>query len=115
MKIAMIGAGAMGGATVEGLMKSQLLKNEDIIVSDPSTTVLDKFSKQGVSTTTDNRSAAREADLVCVCVKPWLAERVLKDISAELNPQPISRNGWAPTVLPSSSSSPTSPSPSCRA
>ena len=87
MKIAMIGAGAMGGATVEGLMKSQLLKNEDIIVSDPSTTVLDKFSKQGVCTTTDNRSAAREADLVCVCVKPWLAERVLKDISAELNPE----------------------------
>ena len=25
----MIGAGAMGGATVEGLMKSQLLKNEE--------------------------------------------------------------------------------------
>lgn len=77
----------MGGATVEGLIKSQLLKNEEIIVSDPSTTVLDKFAKQGVSITTDNRLAAQTADLVCVCVKPWLAERVLKDIGDELNPQ----------------------------
>ena len=43
MKIAMIGAGAMGGATVEGLIKGQMFNNEDITVSDPSAAVLDKF------------------------------------------------------------------------
>ena len=63
MKIAMIGAGAMGGATVEGLIrvaqkedsqdrKDLMFKNEDITVSDPSSAVLDKFEKMGVSVTT---------------------------------------------------------------
>lgn len=87
MKIAVIGAGAMGGATVEGLMKARYFKQEDITVSDPAQQVLDKFSGKGVTTTTDNRSAAANADVVCVFVKPWLVERVLKDIKPELNPQ----------------------------
>ena len=87
MKIAMIGAGAMGGATVEGLIKGQMFKNEDITVSDPSAAVLDKFEKMGVCVTTDNKLAADSADIVCVVVKPWLVERVLKDIKPELNPQ----------------------------
>ena len=87
MKITVIGAGAMGGATVEGLLKGQTFRNEDITVSDPSTAVLDKFSKMGVSVTTDNKLAAETADVVCVVVKPWLVERVLTDIRSELNPK----------------------------
>ena len=87
MKIAMIGAGAMGGATVEGLIKGQMFNNEDITVSDPSAAVLDKFEKMGVCVTTDNKLAADSADIVCVVVKPWLVERVLKDIKPELNPK----------------------------
>jgi len=87
MKIAMIGAGAMGGATVEGLLKCGQLKAEDICVSDPSKAVLDKFVQKGVSVTTDNGMAAAQADVVCVCVKPWLAETVLKGIAAELKPE----------------------------
>ena len=47
MKIAMIGAGAMGGATVEGLIKGQMFKNEDITVSDPSGTVLPNSGGRG--------------------------------------------------------------------
>ena len=87
MKIAVIGAGAMGGATVEGLIKGQQFRNEDITVSDPSQAVLEKFEKTGVSVTTDNKLAADTADIVCVVVKPWLVERVLKDIKPELNPK----------------------------
>ncbi len=87
MKIAMIGAGAMGGATVEGLIKTDTFKNEDITVADPSQAVLDRFVQQGVSVTTDNGVAAASADIVCVCVKPWLVEQVLQGIRAELEPQ----------------------------
>ena len=83
----MIGAGAMGGSTVEGLVKGQMFKNGDITVSDPSATVLEKFQKMGVSATSDNRLAAETADVVCVVVKPWLVERVLKDIKGVLNPK----------------------------
>ena len=77
----------MGGATVEGLIKGQMFKNEDITVSDPSQAVVEKFAKTGVGVTTDNKLAAETADVVCVVVKPWLVERVLKDIRPELNPQ----------------------------
>lgn len=87
MKIAVIGAGAMGGATVEGLIKGKQFKNEDITVSDPSQAVVEKFAKTGVNVTTDNKLAADTADIVCVVVKPWLVERVLKDIRLELNPK----------------------------
>ncbi len=86
MKISVIGAGAMGGATVEGLIKGQQFKNEDITVSDPSTQVTEKFAKMGVCVTTDNKLAVESADIICVVVKPWLVERVLKDIKPELTP-----------------------------
>lgn len=87
MKIAMIGAGAMGGATVEGLIKGEFFKNDNITVADPSLQVVEKFAKQGVSVTTDNQMAAQDADIVCVCVKPWLVEKVLTGIKEVLNPQ----------------------------
>ena len=87
MKIAMIGAGAMGGATVEGFIKSEFFQNEDITVSDPSLKVVEKFAQQGVCATTENAVAAQGADVVMVCVKPWLVEQVLMSIKDSLAPQ----------------------------
>ena len=77
----------MGGTTVEGLLKSGAFDSKDITVSDPSSAVVGKFAALGVCTTTDNAVAAREADVVCVCVKPWLVERVLGGIKDALDPQ----------------------------
>ncbi len=83
----MIGAGAMGGATVEGLIKGEMFKNEDITVADPSQAAIDRFVESGVSVTNDNAMAAEGADVVCVCVKPWLVERVLAGIKTVLRPE----------------------------
>lgn len=83
----MIGAGAMGGATVEGLVKTGKYNSKDICVSDPSQAVLDKFSKMGVGVNTDNKAAAAMADVVMVCVKPWLVETVLGGIKDVLEPK----------------------------
>lgn len=80
MKISIIGAGAMGGAIVEGMLKSDGFVDGDITVSDPSQKVIDRFATTGASVTTDNKAAAEGADIVCVVVKPWLVERVLKEI-----------------------------------
>lgn len=77
----------MGGATVEGLVKSETFKNKDITVSAPSPVVTEKFTKMGVSVTTDNAIAAAGADVVMVVVKPWLVEQVLAGIKDSLNPQ----------------------------
>jgi len=77
----------MGGATVEGMIKADYFDNKNIMVSDPCEAVLKKFAEQGISTTTDNAKAAKEADVVIVCVKPWLVEAVLTGIKESLNPE----------------------------
>ena len=87
MKIAIIGAGAMGGATAEGLLNSGLLNASDITISDPSQRILDKFAMKGTSITTDNQAAIAQADIVMVFVKPWLVQQVLTGIRPVFNPQ----------------------------
>ncbi len=77
----------MGGATVEGMIRSDAFRNEDITVADPVQTVVDRFAKLGVNATTNNQTAAQGADVVMVCVKPWLVETVLKDIAPVLDAQ----------------------------
>ena len=85
MKISVIGAGAMGGSLVEGLLKGETCHAADITVADPYLPKLDHFAQAGASVTTDNKAAAIDADIVTVVVKPWLVEGVLKDIKEVLN------------------------------
>ena len=54
MKISIIGAGAMGGAIAEGLIKCKDIKNEDICISDPSREARDKFADMGITATPSN-------------------------------------------------------------
>ena len=54
MKVSVIGAGAMGGAIVQGLLKGDFSKNSDITIADPSQKVIDQFAETGASITTDN-------------------------------------------------------------
>ena len=85
MKISIIGAGAMGGAMAEGLIKGDYTQNEDICVADPSRQMREKFSNMGITATPSNQLAAQGADVVCVVVKPWLVEPVLKSIKDVLD------------------------------
>jgi len=85
MKISIIGAGAMGGAMAEGLIKGDYIQNADICVADPSRTMRDKFANMGITATPSNQLAAQGADVVCVVVKPWLVEGVLKGIKEVLD------------------------------
>lgn len=85
MKISIIGVGAMGGSMVEGFIKAEVFKTADITVSDPSTKAIERFAAAGVSVTSDNKAAIIGADIVAVVVKPWLVERVIKEIRDELD------------------------------
>lgn len=78
MKVAIIGAGAMGGAIAEGALKGHVA--DEIIISNPSAGKLRRFTDAGLKTTTDNREAVAEADIVVLAVKPWLVEVVLREI-----------------------------------
>ena len=85
MKISVIGVGAMGGAIVEGLVKSNKISPKDITVSAPHKTTTDKFATLGVNATNDNVKAVEGAELIVVAVKPWLAETVLGEIKNHID------------------------------
>lgn len=78
MKIAIIGAGNMGGALARGLAQGTLVQACDITVADPSTDKLQELTQAypAICTTGNNAEAIAGADLVIVAVKPWLMETV---------------------------------------
>lgn len=70
----------MGGAMVEGFAQSGAFAAADITAAGPHMEHLERFRPLGVNLTTDNCEAAKTGDVVCVVVKPWLAEKVIKEI-----------------------------------
>ncbi|MCI6213362.1 pyrroline-5-carboxylate reductase [Bacteroides heparinolyticus] len=82
MKVAIIGAGNMGGAIARGMAKGSIVPAGNITVADPSQEKLDKLQAEHASlhVTTGNREAADKADMIILAVKPWLAEPVIKEL-----------------------------------
>ena len=79
--IAIIGAGNMGGAIAEALLRMDGYK---ITVSNRTEGKLQCFAAAGASVTTDNCVAAKDADLIILAVKPWLVEDVLSELKANV-------------------------------
>ncbi len=88
-KIAIIGAGNMGGAIARGLLKSGSVQAEDIFVSDRKESILDEMRSLKVQISTDNVDAVRRADVVIIAVKPYHIESVVDEIKQELTPDKI--------------------------
>ena len=82
MKIAIIGAGNMGGAIARGLAHGQYINACDITVSNPSNAKLKKLKEDypEINVTNSNKEASENADIVIVAVKPWKMEEVLKPL-----------------------------------
>lgn len=87
MKIAIIGAGNMGGAIARGLSTGKTVETHDIFVSNPTEAKLNKLKDEypEINITTNNVEAASGADVVIVAVKPWLIEGVIKQLDLQKN------------------------------
>lgn len=72
----------MGGAIVRSLLKGKYPGK--ILAADFQTDRIRGLEKMGAEVTTDNRQAARSAEIVIVSVKPGDLEKVLKEISQEI-------------------------------
>ncbi|HAH07524.1 MAG TPA: pyrroline-5-carboxylate reductase [Elusimicrobia bacterium] len=85
-KIAVIGAGHIGTALMGGLLKAKLLPPGNLTASRRNETALEELRKSlGVHVTTDNRKAAKGADILLLCVKPQQSAAVLEEIAPEVH------------------------------
>lgn len=71
----------MGGAMLDGFLRSGKFAPTDISISNPHTSRLAEYKEQGGQVSTDNRVAAAWGDVVFVAVKPWIVESVMEEIS----------------------------------
>jgi len=87
LKIAIIGAGNMGGAIARGLSKGTLIQAKNIYVSDVSRDNLDaiKIAVPDISVSDSNVDAVKVADMVILAVKPWLVDVIAKEIEHKID------------------------------
>jgi pyrroline-5-carboxylate reductase len=86
MRLAVLGAGKMGSILIEAFVKQGLvsLQNISATVGHPGQD-RKKLSQVPVASGTDNRAAARSADVIILGVKPQTVGQVVDEIAPELN------------------------------
>ena len=91
MKLAVIGAGNMGGAMLGGALKARLVAPEDVAATVRSEAhAADLRAKYGVNATAGgNAEAAAGADVIMLAVKPNALAKVVKEIGPALRSDQI--------------------------
>lgn len=84
-KIAILGCGNIGSAIAKGLVNSKLYKPSQIFVTRKSEELLEKFSKEGFQTSTNNLEAIRKSEIIIIAVTPQQLDELLNEINPELN------------------------------
>lgn len=87
LKIAIIGAGNMGGAIARGLSKGTFIQAKNISVSDVSQANLDAINAVApeIKVSKSNVEIIKDADIVVLAVKPWLVEVIADEIESKLD------------------------------
>ena len=98
-KVAVIGAGNIGGAIAAGMAAGGSVSPADIIVTARTSRSLDRVRAicQEITGHTDNRLAVEGADLVVLAVKPWQADRLVN--ASEVRAALQGRRDWALATL----------------
>jgi pyrroline-5-carboxylate reductase len=87
-QFAIIGPGVMAEAMIIGLLKNQVVQPENIIAAGPRQTRLDELSAHyRIQTNTDNATAAHNADVIILCVKPQKFQDVINDLNGKIPEQ----------------------------
>jgi len=85
-RIAVIGAGKMGSALLEGMIQGGIVSPQEIVAADSDQAKLTQLREHlGIETTTANRNAAT-ADILLLAVKPQVIGEVLEEIAGVLIP-----------------------------
>lgn len=82
-KIGFIGAGKMGSALMQGIIKAGIVKPENLGASDVYEPFLDDLkAKLGINISTDNSVIVRASDILILAVKPQTLGSVLENLKA---------------------------------
>lgn len=84
-KIAIIGGGNLGTAIAEGLIESNFIKPEQIIITKRNISTLDKLAERGIVVSSNNNEAVAFADYIFLAIKPFQLREVLIDIKPSLD------------------------------
>ena len=88
--LAVLGAGKMGGILIEAFLKHGLIAPERVFATVRQTSSERRsISSAQITLGTDNRAAAKNADVILICVKPLAVSAVLDEIRPELNEQKL--------------------------
>jgi pyrroline-5-carboxylate reductase len=86
MRLAVLGAGKMGGILIEAFVKQGLVSPQNIFATVQHAAAERKSgAKLPVTLTTNNRAAAKKADVILLCVKPQTVGQLVDEIRGELN------------------------------
>jgi pyrroline-5-carboxylate reductase len=84
-KIGFIGAGKMAQAMIEGILKTNLIKTENMMASAISDTTIDRIqTTYRIGVSNDNKKVARFSDILFLAVKPDLHSKIIEEIKNEL-------------------------------
>jgi pyrroline-5-carboxylate reductase len=89
-RVAVLGAGKMGGILVKALLEKKLLSPKlttATVQHEERAATLTK--KLGIRVGTDNVAAAKKADIVLVCLKPQAVSGVMEEIRASARPEQL--------------------------
>lgn len=88
LRIAILGAGKMGGILLQAFLKNNLLHTDQLVatVQHPDRAQA-LFAQFGVEVDTDNIAAARQADVILLGVKPTQVPVVVNEIAPVLTPE----------------------------
>jgi pyrroline-5-carboxylate reductase len=84
MKITVIGCGNLGSSIVKGLAHKQKEFGYEITATDTEAN-LDRVREWGVNASRNNVDAVKNADIIFLCVKPWIAKDIIEEIAPALN------------------------------
>jgi len=101
MKVGFIGTGSMGSLLVEAFVKAGAMQPADIAVSSRTQTKAEALAQRvpGLRIAACNVDAARQAELLFLCVKPADFQAVLTELAPHLEPQQIVISITSPVTL----------------
>ncbi|HEX4696907.1 MAG TPA: pyrroline-5-carboxylate reductase [Candidatus Udaeobacter sp.] len=89
-KLAVIGAGKLGGILLRAYLKQGLFVSNRVTATVKHADRAAAFSKElGVAVTTDNREAVKGTDIILLTVKPQTVAEVLQEIASEIVAQTL--------------------------